>query len=409
MKGSIVFNGNIQLETDFIQRFGHQLLESGHRDPQVRDSKKVLLITAAWQKREFAEEHVRKAIYQTGIQPHFVEGYDQNVQNLSLYYEFNRLRKHDQELYQQYHAKQKVVQQVKRFYREKNSGLIRILQQQLALLRETFPHISLAQVLAYNTDRGRQSLSDYNPWQMLYHYACQDIQASMQKLRDHDQQMLSICHEIDDAFFESSQVMQHPLYQQIRQLLIERILSANSIFIFGGHIAVLFNRLNFFRLRDVFLEALERGANFYTVSAGSLSLCQYLVVFDEESTEWTGSARMYDFELFDKGFGLVTKVQLFPHCKDYIAMEDPDTIAYTAARFNHSLCVGLDQHSFLQMETYQHEGQEFERFVSVGADEGLYVFGQDGKVKIRHYGEELALPGTLPWAQQQGQLSSEPV
>lgn len=397
MKGRIVFNGNIQLETEFIERFAEQLLESSHTNPQVRDSRKILMITAAWQKREFDEKHLREKLYQIGHQPHYEGENDLNLQNLGIYNAFNQLREIDADLYQHYHAKQQVIQQVKLFYREKNSGLIRIFQNQLSLLRQTFPHISLAQVLAYKIEPGRQSLSDYNPWETLYHYACQDIQASIEKLREHDQQMLKVCHEIDDAFFESSQVMQHPIYHQIREELKRRIASASSIFIFGGHIAVLYNRLNFFRLREAFRQALDNGTNFYTVSAGSMTLCDYLVVFDEDSKEWSGSGRMHDFELFDRGFGLVTKVQLFPHCKDYIEMEDPDTVAYTAARFNRSQCVGLDQRSFLSMETYQEKGREYERFLSVGQDEGLYLFGMDGKIQTKHYGDELVLPGTRAW------------
>ena len=395
MKGRIVFNGNIQFETDFIRRFQDSLLSSQHEDPAVRDSRKVLLITAAWQKREFKESHVRQALYDIGLEPHFVDGYDTRVQNLSIYHEFNRLKAEDPTLYKHYHAKQQVIQQLKRFYREKNSGLIRILKRQLKLLRETYPGISLAQVLNYNVSGGQQKLSDYNPWQMLYHYACQDIQASMQKLREHDEQMLQVCHEIDDAFFEASAVMQHPIYSQIREALQERILNSNSIFIFGGHIAVLANRLNFFRLRDCFRTALERGTQFFTVSAGSMSLCDYTVVFDEDSREWTlQHGGMYDYELFDKGFGLVSKIQLFPHCQDYIDMDDPDTVAYTAARFNKSLCVGLDQHSFLQLETYHQDGQEMERFTSVGSDEGVYLLRHDGTVHEVKFGEELPVPGT---------------
>ncbi|MGV3524893.1 MAG: Type 1 glutamine amidotransferase-like domain-containing protein [Candidatus Sericytochromatia bacterium] len=399
MKGRIVFNGNIQLESDFIQAFQEALLDSQHADPQVRDSRNTLLITAAWQKRELDEQHIRHALYEIGLPIHAADGSD-NIPNLGIYHAFNRLRQADPELYRSYHTKQQVVQQVKRFYREKNSGLIRILQKQLALLRETFPQISLAQVLAYGVTDGQSELPRYNPWQLLYHYACQDIQASIAKLREHDERMLQVCHEIDDTFFASSGVREHPIYLQMRAELAERLLAANSIFIFGGHIAVLFNRLNFFQLREVFVEALERGTNFYTVSAGSMSLCDYLVVFDDASNEWTRSSRMYDFELFDKGFGLVTKIQLFPHCKDYIAMEDPDTVAYTAARFNRSLCVGLDQRSFLQLETYRQDGKEYERFVSVGPHEGLYLFKTDGTVEVKHRGEELLLPGTRLWEEQ---------
>jgi hypothetical protein len=84
-------------------------------------------------------------------------------------------------------------------------------------------------------------------------------------------------------------------------------------------------------------------------------------------------------------------------------MEDPDTVAYTAARLNRSLCVGLDQRSFLQLETYRHEGHEYERFASVGNREGLYLLHANGEVEIKHAGEELVLPGTLAWKQHHGQ------
>lgn len=395
MKGRIVFNGNIQLETEFVARFQQQLRESQHADASVRDSRRTLLITAAWQKRELDEAHVREALYGIGIAPVY-QG-EENVQNLSVYHLFNQLRQADPELYQRYHAKQQVLQQVKRFYREKNSGLIRILQNQIALLRESFPQLSLFQMLQHDIASAQPQLSQYNPWQLLYHYACQDIQASMDKIRANDDQMLAVCHEIDDAFFSASGLRQHPLYLRMRDQLRERILSANAIFIFGGHIAVLANRLNFFQLQESFAEALERGTDFYTVSAGSLCLCDYLVVFDDESREWSPDGKMADYELFDKGFGLVTKVQLFPHCRDYIALDDPDTIAYTSARFQRSRCVGLDQRSFLLMETYQHEGQEFERFVSAGQDEGLYLFAPSGQVEVVPYGTELSLPGTRAW------------
>lgn len=394
MKGSIVFNGNIQLETDFIQAFHSQILSSQHQDPAVRASRKVLLVTAAWQKREFEEAHIKRALYQIGIQPQFEGGFDQNIQNLSIYHDFNFFKAKEPGLYWIYHSKQQVIQQVKLFYREKNAGLIRILQKQLAMLKQNFEGLSLARALAYDVSLGQTRLHFLKPLELLYHYACQDIQATMEKIRENDAQMLQVCHEIDDYFFTTSQVAQDPLYQAIKKQLEERILSANSIFIFGGHIAVLWNRLNFFKLKEAFEEALNRGTNFYTVSAGSLCLCPYLVVFDDNSNAWTGSSRMYDYELFDQGFGLVTKVQLFPHCKDYIFMEDPDTIAYTAARFNHSVCVGLDQHSFLLMETYREGAQEYERFVSVGQDEGLYVFKPSGEIHVKHCGDELVLPGT---------------
>jgi peptidase E len=394
MRGTIVFNGNIRFEIDFINKFQKQILSSNHSSPEVSDSKKVLLITAAWQKREFQESHIKKALYEIGIRPKFSNGFDQNIQNLSVYHDFNRFKQDVPGIHDIYHTKQKVIQRVKYFYREKNSGLIAILQKQLTILKMTFKNITLHKALNYDVAANTGTLSTVNQWELLYHYACQDLQDTMNKLKENDKQMIKVCEEIDDYFFANSNVLNNDVYKVMKKNLEERILSSNSIFIFGGHVAVLYNRLNFFKLKDTFIEALNRGTNFYTVSAGSLCLCENIISFDDNSTEWTNSKTMYDFELFDLGFGLVKKVQIFPHCKEYIHMDDPDTITYIAERFKMSMCVGMDQNSFLLLETYEENGKEYEKFTSVGKEEGLYIFNDTGKIHTTSYGEELVLPGT---------------
>ena len=393
MKGTILFNGNIRFETDFIEKFKDRILSSNHFDQQVRNSKKVLLITAAWQKREFQENHIKQALYNIGIQPNFKNGFDQNIQNLSIYHDFNRFKKEVPSIHSFYHSKQKVIQKVKEFYREKNSGLISILQKQLSILKSTFNNVTLHSVLSYDVQQTSNNLNSINQWELLYHYGCKDIQSTMKKLKENDDEMIKVCHEIDDYFFSNSNIYHNETYKYMKANLEERILSSNSIFIFGGNVAVLYNRLNFFKLKDTFTEALNRGTNFYTVSAGSLSLCDKIIVLDDNSNEWAGK-NMYDYELFDVGFSLVKKVQIFPHCRDYIHLEDADTITYTVERFKDTTCVGLDQDSFLLLETYEENGQEYERFSSIGKEDGLYIFNKNGNVKITGYLEELELPGT---------------
>jgi len=392
MKGSIIFNGNIKFETEFIDKFKNNILASNHINRNVRENKSVLLITAAWQKREFKESHIKQSLYNIGIKPIFYGGFDQNVKNLSVYHNFNLFKKEVPEIYDLYHSKQEVIKRVKLFYREKNSGLIKILQNQLKILKKTFKNITLYKVLSYKPDE--IEINHINQWELLYHYACKDIQASMRKIKDNDKEMIKVCKEIDDYFFVNSKVNKNTFYIKLKNQMEQDILNSNSIFIFGGHIAVLFNRLNFFKLKEAFLQALENGTNFYTVSAGSLCLCENIIVFDDNSSEWTSTGNMYDFELFDFGFGLVKKVQIFPHCKEYIDMNDSDTITYTAARFNNAMCVGLDQKSFLLLETYKENQKEYERFVSVGKEEGLYLFNLDGSIRETSYNEELVLPGT---------------
>lgn len=394
MKGSVIFNGNMPSEAALIETFKDRILNSNHELEAVRDSKKVLLITAAWQKREFTENHIKKALYKIGHKPNLVNGFDQNIQNLCLYHDFNQFKAKEPQFYKYYHRKQQVIQHVKLFYRQKNSGLISILRKQLEQLKDIFPNITLHQILSYATHKNTQNLHDLNQLELLFHYACKDIQNSMETLRENDKEMLRVCKEIDDHFFINSKVAENNVYIQLKNQLEQRILSSNSIFIFGGNIAVLFNRLNFFKLRDTFQKALKNGTNFYTVSAGSMSLCDYIIVTNEES-EWTGNPHtMLDLELFDQGFGLVKKILFFPHVKDYFQIDNHDTVTYMVNRFKDKICLGLDQGSFLLMETYEENGQELERFTSVGHDEGLYILNKNGKVTIKKYGEELELEGT---------------
>lgn len=346
------------------------------------------MVTAAWKKNEYSEGHVRKALNGIGIQSHYEGGYDTNIQNLAVYHEFNSLRTKETELYRQYHAKQEVIKEVKQFYRRKNTLLVGLLREQNQLIKKSFPESSLGGVLSYPVQSMRKDLPGLSPRQLQYHYCCQDIQETMKSIISNDSKMVDICNELDLYFQASSGVTQNPVYKEIRRRLQDRILSANSVFIFGGHVAVLYNRLNFFKLKDAFVEALKRGTNFYTVSAGTGVLCNSIILYDDFAN---GKPMVSDFEFFDNGFGIVTQVQVFPHCMDRIKTEDPDNLAYLAHRFQSSCCVGMNQESYLLMETKLKGGQRKEHFTSVGEKDSVYVFDSRGRKVVKRFGEELDL------------------
>ena len=390
MKGWILFNGNIRFDVDFVHRQRERLLRSQHVDDEVRNWRKVLLVTAAWQQAEFEESHLKEAIEEIGIPSRFEGGFDRNVQNLALYHEFERLKERAPEIYVLYHEKQEVVIRSKAFYRRKNDEYVAMLRDQTRLIRETFPGTALADILAYDVQHHQSELSHFSPGEVLFHYCCKDVQDTMASIRANDARMLEVCDEIEHYFRQRSRVDEHPLYIATRSTLRERILSANSIFLFGGNLPVLLNRLQFFRLRDVFHEALHRGTNFYTVSAGSMVLAEKIIVFDDFWGE-EGSDRRKEFEFFDRGLGLVSKIALFPHCMDRIQTDDPDNLSYLAHRFSSGPCVGLNQDSFLLVETMTDEetGGVRERFLSIGERDGVYVFDRSGRKVCRRKGEEL--------------------
>lgn len=393
MKGSIILNGNIKFETDYIHKYKQKLIYPLHSDPEVTKSKKVLLITAAWRKEEHNELHVKKALNDIGIPSVMKDGYDVNIQNLSIYHEFNRFKKEVPDIYCLYHEKQENIIAVKEFYRKKNQSLVAILKAQMKQIKEEFPGTAFAQVMDYNVKEETKKLIEKDPRQHRFHYYCRDMQYTLKHISDMDSEMEAVSREIDEYFFRKSRVGENPLYLEQKKMFEERILSSSNIFIFGGHVGVLMNRLNFYKLKDTFRKALSKGTNFFTVSAGSDSLCDKIILFGWVDLENPDPQR--DFEYFDKGFGLIQKITIFPHCQERIKTSDPDTLSYLAHRFQSAMCVGLDQLSFLKLETYKDDNNEvYERYVSVGKEEGVYVFDKSGKLIVKNYGEELEVPGS---------------
>ncbi|PKK88489.1 MAG: hypothetical protein CVV64_18465 [Candidatus Wallbacteria bacterium HGW-Wallbacteria-1] len=392
MKGWIVVNGNLRFDTDFIGTHKEMLMSSHHVDPDVRDWRKVLLITAAWQKNEFQEGHIKQALESIGIPSRFDGGFDQNIQNLGLYHEFNDLRSREQDLYTRYHRKQDVIIRTKEFYTRKNDEFLQILRDQVGMIRANFDGSSLAGILDYDVLRHRSELSHYNEAELFYHYCCQDVQDTMSKIIENDNLMLKICNEIDDYFRDRSRIDENPDYIATRDRLRRNILSSNSIFLFGGNLPVLLNRLKFFNLRDVFQEALYRGTNFYTVSAGSMALSDKVIVFDDFGNDQSDGGKK-EFEFFDRGLGLVNRVTLFPHCMDRIQTDDPDNLSYLANRFSTGPCVGLNENSFLLVETVREAetGGVRDRYVSVGKRDGVYVFDRSGHKHCRTFGQEIQI------------------
>lgn len=394
MQGSIVFNGNLRFETDFIHRFRDRILSSNHQDPAVQKSRKVLLVTAAWRRDEFDEGHIRQAFAEIGLAA--PSDLDQAVENLGVYNAFLEFKEKEPETYLLYHEKQEALKEIKRFYRMSNLRLVGILKEQLQMARERFPDASMAGMLDYPVKERARHLDRMDDLRRLYHHECRQLQHSLEQIRDTDRNMVETCRDIEFSFYRRSRLSHNPLWKAIRKRLEEKISQSSSIFIFGGHTAVLLNRLSFFRLQPALQQALAQGSNFYTISAGSVVLCRTVLLYDDLAQDHGRPQR--EFEFFDLGFGLVSKVILFPHCRDRISLDDPDNLAYLAHRFRGSACLGLDQESFLLMDTYTQGRNTYERFASVGSHEGVYLFDKSGRKIIVPDGYELALPGTLAQA-----------
>lgn len=397
MKGWIVLNGNIRLDVEFFYRYADRLKHSHHIDPAIREWRKVLLITAAWQENEFEEAHLKRALTDIGIPSRFEGGFDQNIQNLGLYHELKGFFQRRPEIHRQYREKQLVIHRTKDFYRRKNSDFVRILREQTTFVEGLYPGTRLADILAYDVVHHRGVLKGFNEKELLYHYSCEDVQDTLEKIVENDDRMLKICQEIDHYFRERTMLEEDPHYIQSRDDLRSRVLSANSVVIPGGNLMVLIEALQFFRLKGAFHEAMWRGTNFYSISAGSMVLAEKLIVYDDFWSDGETRPRK-EFELFDQGLGLVSRITLFPHCMDRIQTDDDNNLAYLAHRFSTGPCVGLNENSFMLVETQRDavSGLSRERFLSVGVDDGVYVFDLQGRKSCRRAGEEIVMPGMAP-------------
>jgi hypothetical protein len=280
---------------------------------------------------------------------------------------------------------------VKKFYLEKNMALIELIRNHNARIKQKYPETTLSDILSYNVS-GKHKI---DPVHLLFHHSCNEIQGTLKALVESDSRQSQICMDVHNYFFRRSRLTSNNEYNRVRKNLIEKILRASSIFILGGSIELLYYSLRFWQLGEVLQTALALGANFYTTSAGSMVLCRDIILYDDFQEDRGHGKR--EFEFFDHGFGLVTKINLFPHCMERVKTDDPDNLSYLAYRFGKSTCVGLNQESFFHLETYIREGRIYERFQSIGSGDGVYVFDPSGKKIRKDKGEELKLPGTWLW------------
>jgi hypothetical protein len=383
VRGCILFNGNIQFETDFVKMAREWLTSSRHQDQAVRTSRKVLLITAGWLEHEYEEGHVKAALNQIGLPSRFEGGYDVNLQNLGVYHAYRQFLAAEPHLAELYQRRLELIESTRNLYLQRNTFYIALLRRALRDLKERFPDLSLARVMRDVTREFTHAPAEFDGNRLLAYYMGRDIHDTIMRLVDNDDRLYELLRELDEHFVEATGLHYHPLWRTLRQELEQRILSSNSIFIFGGHLGTLHRCLTFFRLRDAMVEALRRGTCFYTVSAGSVMLCERLIIYNDFPSELGPGL---EFQMADRGLGLVRQMQVFPHCNDRIQTDDPDNLSYLAYRFQNQVCVGLNKDSFLLLE-----GAPEWKATSVGKRDGVYVFDTSG-AKVRYdYGQTIPL------------------
>jgi peptidase E len=379
MSGRIIVNGNARAEADLIFDTRKAILNPRHQDPQVQAERTTVLVTAAWQGNEHREGHIKKALYEIGIEPLQQDGYDRRVVNLSVYHALLEFNKREPKLAALYSERDELIRRTRTVYLEKNAFYTAQMRRAFEHLRQFQPDRRLSQVLASSPTQGHRIPGRFRGRELLMDFLSEDLADTVDRLVENDNRLTRLITDLDQQFREGVGLAYHDSWQQLRQGLEATLLSAGTVLIFGGNLETLHRCLNFFDLRGAFVEALRRGTTFVTVSAGSLLLCERIIIYDD-------FAQGKEFHLFDRGFGLVRSLQIFPHCDDRIQVDDQDNLAYLAHRFGEKRCVGLNEGSYLLLEQ-----DDEHKAVSFGTQDGVYVFDRSGQKRRYDHGEALLL------------------
>lgn len=376
MRGRILFNGNLADPLRFAERIRPFLLES---TPQGRDPR-VLLVTAAWGAGEFGEAPVKAALNAVGVPSRFVGGYDRNIVNLCAWHAWQDFLRRRPDVAEVARELQAVEEATRRFYLETTAFHADRIRRAVRFARAHSPGFRLGAVPLVTRQSVRPD-AILSGGELLERAIARELGRALEALVDNDLRMLETLDEAEEQVHARTGLRLDPLWRAARAELEERLLWADAILLFGGSPGALLGALQFFDLRSAVLEALRRGALIAAVSAGALLLCERMIVYDDYNPD----AHQREFRLFDRGLGLVGGLQVMPHCMDRIQTDDPDNLAYLARRFSTHVCAGLNEESFLLVDLAAPSA------VSVGAHDGVYVFGPSGVKICYRRGETIPL------------------
>ncbi len=407
IRGDIFLNGNVANERDLVQMVSRHVLEPRTFRDDLNATRKTLLVTAAWKKgHEFNERHVIGYLEEIGLDAGWRGGYPTNIQNLGLYTAFERFIKAEPKLYAIYHEKQETIKALKLGYFVKNGDRLTRVFADFGEFRRLIPGLGFFD-LFYSIDDEKDldfftrdlDLAALNAKvkaiRDLHRNAkarglARRIGEDLNVMIEEDRALYAECRRIENQFFESSGIERSGLYLEQRAEMEGRILSSASIFIFGGRVYVLNNRLRFYRLAEVFERALAQGTNTYGVSAGSI--CQT----DDFALNFEKQFKGGFLRAEDHGMGLVRGIWIFTHANDYryIVRADESMLSMFAIRHFPQIVVGLSRNSILRVRKYRDDAKrEFMRYVSYGTDPVL-VFGVRGRATKLAEGDEIVIEGT---------------
>ena len=124
-------------------------------------------------------------------------------------------------------------------------------------------------------------------------------------------------------------------------LVRQQIASANTVFIAGGHVPILVNRL-----RLLGGAALFADRPVVAWSAGAMVLAEVIVLYHDHPPQGAANA-----EVFEAGLGMVRGIVPLPHAQTRLALHDSRRVALMARRFSPAACLTLDAGACLHCDS----------------------------------------------------------
>lgn len=310
----VVFLGPQRLAptvAEAVSEHAPEALEAGH----------VATITAGWEERELEDQEL-------------VEHLGGRVLNLELFRRAEDVFQRDPELFQAMLQRHDRMRRLQRLYRLR-------LAHSLAAARELL---------------GRRPNDGLD--EMLEH----EIDDAVELVRLLDAQHLGRLRELHAAFDEEWRPSERDDIARHRREVLQVLGDAGALFLAGGHVVILLNRLRLFDLAP-HLEALP----VFAWSAGAMALTDRVIAFHDSPPQGPG-----DPELIEQGLGIVPRVVALPHASRRLRLDDPVRVELFARRFGPGPCVALDERTGLCWD-----GEAAEPF------EDTRVLGENGAVVAR--------------------------
>lgn len=406
--GWVFQNGNIPQARSLVQMYREQITNPCHPDPEIDAARRVVLVTAAFTSgHELHDRHLIRDFEEIGIDAGWKDGYPTKIRNLAVWSAFKRWQKSEKWLYQRYTEKQDTILALKRDYLEKNQGYVERVFRALSEMAEAYRYLGLYEI--YHLPEWKKDPNSCLPQtQEAAAAVCRDLErlsgtradskraAEIRACLDHliykDQEFLAAVEAVEGHFRTSSGLHTSELYLRQQSELEDAILKATTLFLYGGRVFVLMNRLRFYGLDLTLREAVRRGSNLFGISAGALIQTDYFYLAEERGTP--GGHLM----AADQGLGLMSDLRVFPHADDYyqyVREAHRDDLSFFALRHRGCVTVGLNQESVLLFERYRCpvDDKVYARYSSVG-NQPVLVFGPRGVRYEMGPGDELLLPKT---------------